>query len=53
MTPDNIRTIIQDTGLQTGPVVLKASDFNLAQANTDSTDIARNIESKNFTLAWP
>jgi hypothetical protein len=53
MTPNNIRTVILDASLQMGPVVLKASDFNLAQANTDSTKIARSIKTKILKLVWP
>jgi hypothetical protein len=34
-------------------VVLKASDFNLAQANMDSTKIAHDIETKILKLSWP
>ncbi len=53
MTLDDIRTVILDACLQTGPVVLKASDFNLVQANTDSTEIACNIETKILKFTWP
>jgi hypothetical protein len=53
MTPDDIRIIILDACFQTGPVVLKASDFNLAQGNMDSTKIACNIKTKILKLVWP
>jgi hypothetical protein len=38
--------------LQTGPVLLQASDFNLQAANTNSQDIALDVDGKILKLAW-
>ncbi len=52
LTPPEVKATILDPCLQDGPVLLKASDFNLQIANTDSTDISANIEHKILKLAW-
>ena len=51
-TPPEVKTVLLNPCLQDGPIHLKASDFNLQNANTDSTDIALNIEQKILKLAW-
>ncbi len=52
LSPEDIKTQILDPVLQTGPVLLQASDFNLQMANTNSQDIALNIDGKILKLAW-
>ncbi len=52
LTPPEVKTILLDPCLQDGPVLLKASDFNLQNANTDLTDISLDIEQKILKLAW-
>ena len=52
VTLPEVQTVLLDTTLQDGPVLLKASDFNLQNANTDSTDIEPGIEQKILKLAW-
>jgi hypothetical protein len=52
LTPAEVKAAILDPCLQDGPVLLKASDFNLNVANTDSTNISANIEQKILKLAW-
>ncbi len=52
LTPPVVQTVLLHACLQDGPVLLKASDFNLQNANTDSTDIALNIKQKILKLAW-
>jgi hypothetical protein len=52
LTPHEVQTVLLDTTLQDGPVLLKASDFNLQHTNTDSTDIALDIKQKIIKLAW-
>jgi hypothetical protein len=52
LTPPDVQTFLLDATLQDGPVLCKASDFNLQNANTDSTDIALDIEQKILKLAW-
>jgi hypothetical protein len=52
LTPPVVQTVLPDACLQDGPVLLKASDFNLQNANTDSTDIALDIKQKILKLAW-
>jgi hypothetical protein len=46
LTPPEVKTVLLDSCLQDGPVLLKASDFNLQNANTDSTDISLDIKQK-------
>jgi hypothetical protein len=52
LTPPVVQTVPLDACLQDGPVLLKAYDFNLQNANTNSTDIALNIKQKILKLAW-
>ncbi len=52
LTPPEVKSTILDLCLQDGPVLLKASDFNLRIANTDSSDISLNIDQKILKLAW-
>ena len=52
LTPPLVKANILDPCLQDGPVLLKASDFNLQNTNTDSTDISLDIEQKILKLAW-
>jgi hypothetical protein len=52
LTLPEVQTVLLDTCLQDGPVLLKASDFNLANANTNLHDIAQGIERKILKLAW-
>jgi hypothetical protein len=50
LTPPVVQTVPLNACLQDGPVRLKASDFNLQNANTHSTDIALDIEQKILKL---
>ena len=52
LSPDNVKTTILNLVLQHGPVLLEASDFNLQTANTNSQDIASDIDGKILKLAW-
>jgi hypothetical protein len=52
LTPAEVKATILDPCLQDGPVLLKASNFNLQIANTDSTDISLDIEQKILKLSW-
>ncbi len=52
LTPPEVKTVLLDPCLQDGPVLLKASDFNLQNANTDLTDISLDIEQEILKLAW-
>jgi hypothetical protein len=52
LTPHEVQRVLLDACLQDGLVLSKASDFNLQNTNTDSTDIALNIEQKILKLAW-
>jgi hypothetical protein len=52
LTPPEVQRVLLDACLQDGPVLLKSSDFNLQNANTNSTDIALDIEQKILKLAW-
>jgi hypothetical protein len=52
LTLPEVKTVLLDPCLQDGPVLLKASDFNLQNANTDLTDISLDIEQKILKLAW-
>ncbi len=52
LTTPEVKATILDPCLQDGPVLLKASDFNLQIANTDSTDISLDIEQKILKLSW-
>jgi hypothetical protein len=52
LTPPEVQRVLLDACLQDGPVLLKASNFNLQNANTDSTDIPLDIEQKILKLAW-
>ncbi len=51
LTPPEVKSMILDPCLQDGPVLLKASDFNLRIPNTDSSDISLDIEQKILKLA--
>ena len=51
LTPDAVKTVILTPVLQDGPVMLKASDFNIQQANTNSTAIGAEIDGKIFKLS--
>jgi hypothetical protein len=44
--------ILLDQVQQDAPVLLKASDFNLQVANTDSIDLAAEIDRRILKLAW-
>ena len=50
--PDDVKTVILNPVLQSGPVLLEASDFNLQTANTNSQDIASEIDGRILKLAW-
>jgi hypothetical protein len=52
LTPPEVKTVLLDPCLQDGPVLLKASNFNLQNANTDSMEISLDIEQKILKLAW-
>jgi hypothetical protein len=52
LTPPEVKTALLNPYLQDGPVLLKASNFNLQNVNTDSTDIALDIKQKILKLAW-
>ncbi len=52
LRPEEVKTQILHPVLQTGPVLLQASDFNLQAANTNSQDIALDVNGKILKLAW-
>ncbi len=52
LTPPLFKANILDPCLQDGPVLLKVSNFNLQNANTDLTDISLDIKQKILKLAW-
>ena len=52
LSPDEVMMQILNPVLQTGPVLLQASDFNLQTANTNSHDIALEVDGKILQLAW-
>ncbi len=52
LTPPEVKATILNPCLQDGPVLLKASDFKMRIANTDSSDISLDIEQKILKLAW-
>ena len=52
LTSENVKAQILSAVHQDGPVMLAASDFNLPTANTDSTAIAAEIDSKILKMAW-
>ncbi len=52
LTPPKDKAQILDVCLQDGPVLLQASNFNLATANTDANAFAINTERKILKIAW-
>ena len=52
LNPNDVKANILTPVLQNGPVLLQASDFNLQTANTNSQDIAAEIDGKIVKLAW-
>ena len=52
LTRDEVQIDILDIVQQSGPMLLRASDFNLNVANTDAHDIARDIDQKILKMAW-
>jgi hypothetical protein len=52
LTLPEVKTVLLDPCLQDGPMLLKASNFNLQNANTDLMDISLDIEQKILKLAW-
>ena len=52
LSPEEVKTQILHPVLQTGPVLLQASDFNLQVANTNSQDITPDVDGKILKLAW-
>ena len=52
LNPDDVKTDILTPVLQNGPVLLQASNFNLQTVNTNSQEIAAEIDGKIVKLAW-
>jgi hypothetical protein len=52
LSPEEVKTQILHPVLQTCPVLLQASDFILQAANTNSQDIALDVDGKILKLAW-
>jgi hypothetical protein len=52
LSPEEVKMQILHPVLQTSPVLLQASDFNLQAANTNSQDIALDVDGKILKLAW-
>jgi hypothetical protein len=52
LNPDDVKADILTPVLQKGLVSLQASNFNLQTANTNSQEIAAEIEGKIVKLAW-
>jgi hypothetical protein len=52
LTPPEVKAQTLDVCLQDGPVLLQASNFNLATANTDANAFAINNERKILKIAW-
>ena len=52
LNPDNVKADILTPVLQNGPVLLQASDFNLQTVNTNSQEIAVEIDGEIVKLAW-
>ena len=52
LNPDDVKTNILTPILQNGPVPLQASNFNLQTANSNSQEIAAEIDGKIVKLAW-
>jgi hypothetical protein len=53
LRPADIHLQILAACMQDSPILLKASDFNLPLANTDTFEIGLKIEQKIQQLAWP
>ena len=52
MTREQIRTLILEPCLQDGPIALTPNDFNLLEANVDSTKIREDIHSNILKLGY-
>jgi hypothetical protein len=52
LTPPKVKAQILDVCLQDGPVLLQASNFNLATANTDANAFAIDNKRKILKIAW-
>jgi hypothetical protein len=52
LTPPEVKAQILDIFLQDGPVLLQASNFNLATANTDTNAFAIDTKRKILKIAW-
>ena len=52
LNPNDVKADILTPVLQNGPVLLQASNFNLQTANTNSQEIAAEINGKIVKLAW-
>jgi hypothetical protein len=52
LTPPEVKAQILGMCLQDGPVLLQASNFNLATANTDANAFTINTERKILKIAW-
>jgi hypothetical protein len=52
LTLEVVRTTILNPVLQDGPVLLEASNFNLQNANTNTSEIGLEIDGKILKLAW-
>ena len=52
LNPDDVKTDILTPSLQNGSMSLQASDFNLQTVNTNSQEIAAEIDGKIIKLAW-
>jgi hypothetical protein len=52
LTPPEVKVQILDICLQDGPILLQASNFNLATANTDANAFAIDSKRKILKIAW-
>jgi len=52
LTRDEVRALILEPSMQTGPIALSPADFNLGEANTDSIKVLANIHTKIWQLGW-
>jgi hypothetical protein len=52
LTPPKVKALILDICLQDGPVLLQASNFNLATANMDANAFAIDTKRKILKIAW-
>jgi hypothetical protein len=52
LTCQQLRTLILEPCLQDGPITLMPNDFNLSEANIDSTKIWENIQEKILKLGY-